>query len=142
MTKQNQELIRMLLSDERARQAEFYNDEHFTPKERKDLAKTLNETMWEEIGLLRTAIKKFHGASTRGKDAKEAQRLEDDLQVLGISCTRLARVMQVNKAVMQVNKALRAGQPEPMDSAISQAIAALLDDMKQKEGESGVTQLS
>jgi len=50
MTKQNQELIRMLLSDERARQAEFYN-EHFTPKERKDLAKTLNETMWEEIGL-------------------------------------------------------------------------------------------
>jgi len=43
---------------------------------------------------------------------------------------------------MQVNKALRAGQPEPMDSAISQAIAALLDDMKQKEGESGVTQLS
>ena len=128
MTKQNQELIRMLLSDERARQAEFYN-EHFTPKERKDLAKTLNETMWEEIGLLRTAIKKFHGASSRGEDLKKAQRLEDDLQVLGISCTRLARVMQVNQA-------LRAGQPEPMNSAITQALAALLDDMKQKDDKS------
>ena len=129
MTKQTQELMRMLLSDERARQPGFYEG-HLTPKERKDLAKTLNETMWEEIGLLRTAIKKFHGASTRGTDANEAQRLEDDLQVLGISCTRLARVMQVNQA-------LRADQPESMDSAINQALAALLDDMKQKDSKKG-----
>ena len=134
MTKQNQELMRMLLSDERTRKPGFYEG-YLTAKERKDLAKTLNETMWEEIGLLRTAIKKFHSASTRGTDVNEAQRLEDALKVLGISCTRLARVMQVNQA-------LRADQPESMDSAINQALASLLDDMNQKDGKSGVAHLS
>ena len=56
MTKENQQLVHMLLSDECARKPEFYL-EHYTAKQRKDLIKTLNQTLWDEISMLRTVIK-------------------------------------------------------------------------------------
>ena len=56
MTHEDKQLVHMLLSDENARQPEFYL-EHFTAKQRKELIKTLNQTLWDENIMLYTAIK-------------------------------------------------------------------------------------
>ena len=139
MNKRSQKLVRMMLDDEHAQNPDFYSD-HFTAKQRRDVNRALKKTMWDEIVMLRTCMKNFYGAIRKHHAPEEAQRLADSLQLLGLSCTRLARVMQINQA-------LQLDQPDPMDNSINKAMEALLDDWKAEgekntQGENGLAHYS
>ena len=122
MCSKTQQLVRMMLDEEHAKDPTFYND-NFTAKQRRDVSQALEKTLWDEIVMLRTCMKNFYGVIRKRPETEEAQRLANTLQLISLSCTRLARVMQVNQA-------LQLNQPDPMDNSINQALQNILDDWK------------
>ena len=122
MCRKTQQLVRMMLDEEHAKDPTFYND-NFTAKQRRDVSQALKKTLWDEIVMLRTCMKSFYGVIRKRPETEEAQRLANTLQLISLSCTRLARVMQVNQA-------LQLNQPDPMDNSINQALQNILDDWK------------
>ena len=121
MCKRNrQKLVRIMLDEEHAKNPDFYSD-NFTAKQRKDLIHTTNETMWDEIAMLRTAIKQYYSLVNKKVTSENPYRFADALQLLGLSSTRLARVMQINKA-------LGDGKSDAMDGEINTALEALMGE--------------
>lgn len=119
MKKRIQRIVRLLLADEHYVQPGLYGDE-LSAKERRQAKKAVEETMWAEIIMMRTVIKRYFGASKRREDATDAGVIAGDLRLLGISCLRLAKVMQVNQALQM---AKNNGADETLNEAISKMLA-------------------
>ncbi len=119
LTKKHHHLVRMCLS-EGGPISDFYVD-HYTTRQRRDISASLNRTMWDEISLLRTAIKQFYGASSKAKDPKQTLRMAVELQNIGLATTRLAQVMQVNAALISNGKSdSLAALNEALDNVLTE----------------------
>lgn len=120
-----QDEVRLLLSAEQGLDAGYYAA-HYTAKERRQLSKALSKTLWEEVALFRTCIKKFFGLTTMNADQLDLEALSGVVNTLGLSCTRLARVMQVNQALTSAN----GDRPEGM---ISEVLERMLEEWEAEE---------
>lgn len=124
-----QDEVRLLLSDEQGLDAGYYAG-HYTAKERRQLSKALSRTLWEEVALFRTCIKKFFGLTTMNTDQLDLQALSGVVNTLGLSCTRLARVMQVNQALTSANG-------DRSEGMISEVLGRMLEEWEGEEDSTG-----
>ena len=113
-----QKLVRMMLEDERYVQPSLYN-EFYSAAERRDLHKAFNKTLWEEIVMMRTALKRFFGLMQGQKDPELLAQVTESVQTLGLACTRLARLMQINQL-------LQASQPGLDQGTLNKALEYLM----------------
>ncbi len=111
--------------------ANFYI-EHFTRAELADLDQALGESLRGEIGMLRVVMRRFFERCAQ--EADDLKMMAQALQVLGLSCGRLAKVIQAERG-MQDTRADELGE------ALSRSMAAVLDELNQTSlngnGESG-----
>ena len=73
-----------------------YYVEHFTRAELADLDRALNDSLQGEIGMLRTVMRRFFERASQ--EADDLKALADVLRVLGLSCSRLAKVIQTERS--------------------------------------------
>ena len=100
-------------------EAGFYV-EHFTRAELADLDRALGESLRGEIGMLRVVMRRFFERSA--EEADDFDALADALRVLGLSCSRLAKVIQTERS-LQDEKADELGE------ALSRSLAAVLEEL-------------
>jgi hypothetical protein len=93
---------------------------HFTRAEVADLDHVLGESLLGEIGMLRVVMRRFFERAAAEADDLEA--LSDALRVLGMSCTRLARVIQAERD-------LRENRADALGEALSRSLGAVLEEM-------------
>ena len=72
----------------------FYAD-YFTRSEMADLDRALNESLRGEIGMLRMVMRRFFERAA--EEADDLKSLADALHVLGLSCGRLAKLIQAEQ---------------------------------------------
>ena len=101
--------------------ANFYI-EHFTRAELADLDQALGESLRGEIGMLRVVMRRFFERCAQ--EADDLKMMAQALQVLGLSCGRLAKVIQTERG-MQDTRADELGE------ALSRSMAAVLDELNQ-----------
>lgn len=94
--------------------------EHFTRAEMADLDRALGESLSGEIGMLRVVMRRFFERAAQ--EANDLEVLADALRVLGLSCTRLAKVIQTERR-LQDKKADELGE------ALSRSMAAVLEEL-------------
>ena len=104
--------------------AGFYSD-HFTRAELADLDRALGDSLRGEIGMLRTVMRRFF--ERVGQEADDTQALADALRVLGLSVTRLARVIQTERQ-------LHDQQADELGEALTRSMAAVLDELRGATG--------
>jgi len=95
--------------------------EHFTRAEMADLDRALGESLRGEIGMLRVVMRRFFERAAQ--DADDTKALADALRVLGLSCTRLAKVIQTEQS-------LQDKQADELSEALSRSMAAVLEELK------------
>jgi hypothetical protein len=123
--KRVQDEVRAILSNEQGLDEGYYTA-HYTAKERRQLSKALNQTLWEEVILFRTYIKKFFGLTSRNSEQLDLQTLSGVVDTLGLSCTRLARMMQVNQALAPA----KGDQSEVM---INEVLGRMLEEWEKND---------
>jgi hypothetical protein len=106
--------------------------EHFTRAEMRDLDRALGESLQGEIGMLRMTMRRFFERAA--EEANDMDALADVLRVLGLSCTRLAKIIQTERS-MQDKRADELGE------ALTRSMAAVLEELnsaslKSSNGES------
>ena len=94
--------------------------EHFTRAEMRDLDRALGESLQGEIGMLRITMRRFFERAAR--EADDMGALADVLRVLGLSCARLAKIIQTERS-MQDKRA------DELADAVTQSMAAVLDEL-------------
>ncbi len=94
--------------------------EHFTRAEVADLEHALGESLRGEIGMLRVIMRRFFERAA--EEAEDLKVLADALRVLGLSCTRLARVIQTEKH-------LQDKRADELGEALSRSMAAVLEEL-------------
>ena len=94
--------------------------EHFTRAEMRDLDRALGESLQGEIGMLRVIMRRYFERAAQ--EATDLEVLADVLRVLGLSCTRLARIIQTEKG-MQDKRADELGE------ALTRSMAAVLEEL-------------
>jgi hypothetical protein len=100
-------------------EAGFYV-EHFTKAELADLDQALGESLQGEIGMLRVVMRRlFERAAS---EAEDLDRLTDLLRVLGLSVTRLAKVIQTEHS-------LQDRRADELGESLTRAMAAVLEEM-------------
>ncbi|MBN2044499.1 MAG: hypothetical protein JW757_05720 [Anaerolineales bacterium] len=99
--------------------ASFYV-EHFTRGEMADLDRALGESLQGEIGMLRVIMRRFFERAAQ--EADDLNVLSDALRVLGLSCTRLAKVIQTEKS-------LQDKRADQLGEALSRSMAAVLEEL-------------
>lgn len=99
--------------------ADFYV-EHFTRAELADLDKALGESLLGEIGMLRVVMRRFFERAA--SEADDLDRMIDVVRVLGLSITRLAKVIQTERS-------LQDKQADELGDALTRAMAAVLEEM-------------
>jgi hypothetical protein len=104
-----------------AGQVGFYV-EHFTRAELADLDRALNDSLQGEIGMLRIVMRRFFERAAQ--EADDLKALADVLQVLGISCGRLARLVSTELS-------LHDRRTDELGEALSQSLAAVLEELTQ-----------
>ena len=109
----------MMAKDKPADEAGFYM-EHFTPSEMADLERALGDSLRGEIGMLRVIMKRFFERAA--SEADDLQALANSLRVLGMSCTRLAKVIQTERR-------LQDKRADELGEALSRSMAAVLEEM-------------
>ncbi len=128
MKKKVKRLIRLLLADEGYIQPALFYDEQYTAKEKRQARKAFESSMWAEIIMLRTVMKRYFAASRQRKEANDVSKLAEDLRLLGTSCMRLARVMQVNQA-------LQDACSDKVEDSINSAVQAVLAEFGKECGD-------
>lgn len=98
MRQTRQAIVRMLLSEKRATQPAFYG-EVFNRKQRGKLRTAMQVSLDEEVGMLRMAILAFHQQVQRGAEPEKVSQMSESLNVLGLACTRLARLINISQAL-------------------------------------------
>jgi len=79
--------------------------------------------------MMRTALKRFFGLLQKEEDAERLKSLTDSIQALGLACTRLARLMQINQL-------LQASQPGLDPGTLNKALEYLMgqwEDIKEDQ---------
>ena len=94
--------------------------EHFTRAEVADLERALGDSLRGEIGMLRVIMRRFFERAA--EEAEDLKVLADALRVLGLSCTRLARVIQTEKN-------LQDKRADELGEALSRSMAAVLEEL-------------
>jgi len=79
--KRIQDEVRAILSNEQGLDEGYYTA-HYTAKERRQLSKALNQTLWEEVVLFRTCIKQFFGLTSRNSEQLDLQTLSGVVDTL------------------------------------------------------------
>ena len=101
--------------------AGFY-EEYFTRAELADLDRALNDSLQGEIGMLRVVMRRFFERAAQ--EADDLMALADVLQVLGMSCGRLARLVNTELS-------LHDKRADELGEALAQSLAAVLDELNQ-----------
>lgn len=109
----------MMTRAKRMDEAGFYV-EHFTPSEMSDLEAALGDSLRGEIGMLRVIMRRFFERAA--DEADDLQALANSLRVLGMSCARLAKVIQTERS-------LQDKRADELGEALSRSMAAVLDEM-------------
>ena len=95
--------------------------EFFTRSELADLERALGDSLQGEIGMLRVVMRRFFERAAR--EADDLKALSDALRVLGISCTRLARIIQTEKSLVD-------RRADELGDALSRSLAAVLEELQ------------
>ena len=109
----------MMTKAKQADEVGFYV-EHFTPAEMSDLEAALGDSLRGEIGMLRVIMRRFFERAA--DEADDFQALANSLRVLGMSCTRLAKVIQTERS-------LQDKRADELGDALSRSMAAVLEEM-------------
>jgi len=102
-------------------QAGFYVD-YFSRAELADLDRALNDSLQGEIGMLRIVMRRFFERAAQ--EADDLMALADVLQVLGMSCGRLARLVSTELS-------LHERRADELGEALAQSLATVLDELNQ-----------
>lgn len=94
--------------------------EHFTRAEVADLDHALGESLSGEIGMLRVVMRRFFERAA--SETTDIEVLADALRVLGVSCTRLAKVIQTENQ-------LQDKRADELGDALSRSMAAVLEEL-------------
>ena len=94
--------------------------EHFTRAEMAALDRALSESLLGEIGMLRVVMRRFFERAA--SDAEDLQVLADVLRVLGLSCSRLAKVIQTERS-------LQDKRADELGEALTRSMAAVLEEL-------------
>lgn len=104
--------------------AGFYRS-HFTRGELADLDRALGDSLRGEIGMLRAVMRRFF--ERVGQEADDIQALADALRVLGLTVTRLARVVQTERQLQDTRS-------DALGEALTRSMAAVLDELREATG--------
>lgn len=85
-----------------------------------DLDRALGQSLLGEIGMLRIVIRRFFERAAH--EAADLDALADVVRVLGLSCGRLARIIQTENS-------LQDKRADELSDALTQAMAAVLEEM-------------
>jgi len=102
-----------------------YYQPHFTRAELADLDRALGDSLRGEIGMLRVVMRRFF--ERVGQDAGDIEVLADALRVLGLSCTRLAKMVQAERQLQDT-------RADTLGEALTRSMAAVLDELRQATG--------
>ena len=94
--------------------------EHFTKAEMADLDRALNESLRGEIGMLRVVMRRFFERTA--EEADDLKALANALSVLGLSCSRLAKMIQAEQG-------LQDQRADELGEALSRSLGAVLDEL-------------
>ena len=94
--------------------------ENFTRAEMRDLDRALGESLQGEIGMLRMIMRRFFERAAQEADDMDA--LADVLRVLGLSCTRLAKVIQTERSMADK-------RADELADALTQSMTAVLEEL-------------
>jgi len=97
-----------------------YYTEHFTKAELADLDRALGESLMGEIGMLRVMMRRFFEQAA--SEADDLDALADVLRLLGMSCTRLAKVIQTEHS-------LQDKRADELGDSLTRAMSAVLEEM-------------
>ncbi len=100
-------------------EAGFYI-EHFTKAELADLDRALGQSLLGEIGMLRVVMRRFFERAAH--EAEELDALAEVIRVLGLSCTRLARVIKTEQGLQDT-------RADELGDSLTNAMAAVLEEM-------------
>ena len=100
--------------------AGFYSA-HFTRAELADLDRALGDSLRGEISMLRTVMRRFFERVSQ--EADDCKALAEALRVLGLSVTRLARVIQAERL-------LQTSGTDTLGEALTRSMAAVLEEMR------------
>ena len=102
----------------------FYSG-HFTRAELDDLDRALGESLRGEISMLRTVMRRFFERVSQ--EADDCKALAEALRALGLSVTRLARVIQAERQ-------LQSGGADELGEALTHSMAAVLEELRGATG--------
>ena len=94
--------------------------EHFTRAEMRDLDRALGESLQGEIGMLRVIMRRFFERAAQ--EADDMGALADVLRVLGLSCARLAKIIQTEQS-------MRDKRADELGEALTCSMAAVLEEL-------------
>ena len=95
--------------------------EFFTRAELADLERALGDSLQGEIGMLRVVMRRFFERAAQ--EADDLKALSDVLRVLGMSCTRLARIIQTENSIHDT-------RADELGDALSRSLAAVLEELE------------
>ena len=95
--------------------------EYFTRAELADLDRALNDSLQGEIGMLRIVMRRFFERAAQ--EADDLKALADVLRVLGLSCSRLAKVIQTERSFQDK-------RADDLGDALSRSMAAVLEELR------------
>jgi galactokinase len=104
--------------------AAFYRST-FTRGELADLDRALGDSLRGEIGMLRMVMRRFF--ERVGQETDDIKALADALRVLGLSVTRLARVVQTERQLQDT-------RADDLGEALTRSMAAVLDELREATG--------
>ena len=99
---------------------DFYS-EHFTRGEMADLDRALGDSLRGEIGMLRVVMRRFFACATQ--EADDVKALSEALRALGLSCTRLAKLIQTERQ-------LQDQRGDELGEALTRSMAAVLEELR------------
>lgn len=102
-----------------------YYQQNFSRAEMADLDRALGESLKGEIGMLRIVMRRFFERAAQ--EADDLAALSDVLRVLGLSVSRLAKVLQTEQS-------LQAKGSGELGDALSRCIETVLEELGQANG--------
>jgi hypothetical protein len=98
---------------------DFYS-QHFTRAEMADLDRALGDSLRGEIGMLRVVMRRFFACAAQESD--DIKALADALRALGLSCARLAKLIQTERQ-------LQDRRADELGEALTRSMAAVLEEL-------------
>ena len=99
---------------------DFYS-EHFTRGEMADLDRALGDSLRGEIGMLRVVMRRFFACAAQQDD--DVKALAEALRALGLSCTRLAKLIQTERQ-------LQDQRGDELGEALTRSLAVVLEELR------------